>query len=258
MPDQIFTAGPLPTPLTYTVPGTGEVVPLACQAVYDGSGAGGSYIPAVIFRSQAGHVISRAILESTIPAGDDAEVSWFPGVKAGGSGAGATVAWGFTFGLAAAQVIAGDPSTGNTTVVNWDPAGFSDDGSGLFFIDPLAPAYIQCHASPQPGYFLVNAAFEHDNNTPSALVASDVRARLQTEAPTGAGPSLTQVAGLLSADNGVPSFPGAEFAWQVSSWAASRGDTTPIGFYLALENYNAGGADFNAVTVTFSVALVAA
>jgi hypothetical protein len=87
MPEPIFEPGPVDTPFVYTVSGTGEIVPRACQAVYDGSGAGGDYVPAVIFRSQAGHVIARAILQSTVTAGDDAEVSWFPGVKAAAAAA---------------------------------------------------------------------------------------------------------------------------------------------------------------------------
>jgi hypothetical protein len=85
MPEPIFEPGPVDTPFVYTVSGTGGIVPRVCQAVYDGSGAAGDYIPAVVFRSQAGHVISRAILQSTVTAGDDAEVSWFPHVGGGGS-----------------------------------------------------------------------------------------------------------------------------------------------------------------------------
>jgi hypothetical protein len=81
MPEPIFNAGPVDTPYAYTVSGTGTVTPRACQAVYDGSGAGGDFIPACIFKSQSGHVISRAILQSTIAAGASAEVSWFPGVS---------------------------------------------------------------------------------------------------------------------------------------------------------------------------------
>jgi hypothetical protein len=81
VPEAIFEDGPVSTPYVYTVTGHGSVTPRACAAVYDGSGAGGDYVPAVIFRSQTGNVIARATLDSTIVAGDDAEVSWFPGVK---------------------------------------------------------------------------------------------------------------------------------------------------------------------------------
>jgi hypothetical protein len=83
--DQIYAPGPNPAPLKYNVPGSQQMIPRACQALFNGSGASGDYVPALIFRSQAGHVISRAILGSTVTAGDDAEVSWFPRVGGGGS-----------------------------------------------------------------------------------------------------------------------------------------------------------------------------
>jgi hypothetical protein len=83
--DQIYTPGPNDAPLKYTVPGTQRMIPRAFQALFDGSGASGDFVPAVVIRSQAGHVIARAILDSTITAGDGAEVSWFPGVKHAGT-----------------------------------------------------------------------------------------------------------------------------------------------------------------------------
>jgi hypothetical protein len=82
MPEPIFEAGPVATPYVYTVSGTGTVTPRDFQAVYDGTNSSGDYIPAVVLKSQAGHVIARAILQQTITKGADAEVSWFRGVKA--------------------------------------------------------------------------------------------------------------------------------------------------------------------------------
>src|SRR5213079_2177939 len=81
MPDSIFSPGPEDAPVSYEVPGSSEIVPLACAAVFDGSGAGGSFKPALIFRDQSGHVIARAATDETFAAGESAEVSWFPGVK---------------------------------------------------------------------------------------------------------------------------------------------------------------------------------
>jgi hypothetical protein len=107
-PEPIFQEGPVDTPFVYTVSGTGEVIPRACAANYDGSGAGGDFVPALIFRSQAGHVISRAILQSTVTAGDDAEVSWFPGVKAAAASAGS----GLVYCIAATDTPYTIPTTG--------------------------------------------------------------------------------------------------------------------------------------------------
>ena len=84
MADQIFADGPIATPASYEVPGSAAIVPIAVQALLNGAGASGDYVPTLIFRSQAGHVIARVPTSTTVTAGDDAEVSWFPGVKSGG------------------------------------------------------------------------------------------------------------------------------------------------------------------------------
>ena len=83
MADQIFADGPIATPASYEVPGSAAIVPIAVQALLNGSGASGDYVPTLIFRSQAGHVIARVPTSTTVTAGDDAEVSWFPHVGAG-------------------------------------------------------------------------------------------------------------------------------------------------------------------------------
>jgi hypothetical protein len=93
--DQIFTDGPIDAPAKYVVPGSSAIVPIAVQAVLDGTNASGDFVPALIFRSQAGHVIARVPTSTTVPAGGSAEVSWFPhGMSGGGGGAaGFTPAW---------------------------------------------------------------------------------------------------------------------------------------------------------------------
>ncbi len=258
MPGQIFTNGPQAVPLTYTVPGTGEVVPLACQALFDGTGASGPFVPALIFKSQAGHVIARVPTATTVAAGASAEVSWFPGGEPVGASGGTTVAWGFTFGPGSPQIISGNAANGNPTLLDWGTLGFVDDGSGLFSLNPIDSTMILCSVSPQPGYFSVTAEFRHDNSIASALVFDDVRVGFQILANAGFGAFLTNTGTLLSSNNGDKTTPNTEFLWDVSGWAASRGDVTPIGFQVLVENFNAGGANLNAVCDSFSCSLVAA
>lgn len=81
MADQIYEDGPVDAPAKYTVPGSAVIIPIAVQALLNGSGASGDFVPTLIFRSQAGHVIARVPTETTVAAGGSAEVSWFPGVK---------------------------------------------------------------------------------------------------------------------------------------------------------------------------------
>src|SRR5690242_6571122 len=110
MPEPIFEAGPVDTPYTYTVSGTGTVTPRDFHAVYDGTNAAGDFVPAVVIKSQAGHVIARAILQSTITAGDGAEVSWF---RSGMSPAGSSVTT-----QTAALITTSSPTSGSNFVFN--------------------------------------------------------------------------------------------------------------------------------------------
>lgn len=94
MADQIFADGPIDAPAKYVVPGSSEIVPLAVQALLDGTNASGDFLPTLIFRSQAGHVIARVPVSTTVAAGGSAEVSWFPGVKnAPAASSGLTQIW---------------------------------------------------------------------------------------------------------------------------------------------------------------------
>jgi hypothetical protein len=171
MPEPIFEPGPVPTPFVYTVSGTGEVVPRACQAVYDGTGAGGDYVPAVIFRSQAGHVISRAILQSTVTAGDDAEVSWFPGVKAAAASSSAlemalaTSVQPFTIlntGGVVNQATVWDSVATNSATYTWPSGG---DNTKIGFGKPglyaiwITPTPVATWPAPATGFVSFNANF---------------------------------------------------------------------------------------------------
>jgi len=78
---QIFRTGPVDAPFTYELEPSEAFQPLIIQAVLDGSGAAGPWLPAVVYVSREGHVIGRAVADSPLKAGDDAEVTWFPGVK---------------------------------------------------------------------------------------------------------------------------------------------------------------------------------
>lgn len=69
-------------PSEWTIPGNVELRLKAVSALFTDNGAAGAWLPAVVIRSDSGHVIARALLpEVSVSAGDDAEVSWFPGVK---------------------------------------------------------------------------------------------------------------------------------------------------------------------------------
>lgn len=70
----------------YDVPGSVLVTPYAVSATFDGSGAGGSFLPCLTFKTQTGAIIARCPAPE-VASGDTAEVSWFPHVaqSAGGT-----------------------------------------------------------------------------------------------------------------------------------------------------------------------------
>lgn len=83
---QILNASTADAQSVYELPGTVRFILKAVNADFSDNGAGSSWIPAVVIGSDSGHVIARALDPSVVvAAGDDAAVSWFPGVKAGGA-----------------------------------------------------------------------------------------------------------------------------------------------------------------------------
>jgi hypothetical protein len=94
---QIFSGAVHDGNSDYTLPGGSEIRVKAVQATFNDNGAGADWCPAVVMISDSGHVIARGLLRDVkVTAGDDAEVSWFPGVKPGGGVTG--VASGFFSG----------------------------------------------------------------------------------------------------------------------------------------------------------------
>lgn len=73
--------------VTYVVPGSALVTPYSVSAVFDGSGASGSFIPCLTFKTITGAIIARCPAPE-VAAGDGAEVSWFPHVAAASKASG--------------------------------------------------------------------------------------------------------------------------------------------------------------------------
>jgi len=83
--DQVLTRdGPVAVPLNYTVPQSGELLPLMVRATLDGTGAASAFKASVQIIAPSGRVMGNA-LSSTIAAGASADVTWFPGLNGGAS-----------------------------------------------------------------------------------------------------------------------------------------------------------------------------
>jgi hypothetical protein len=69
-------------PKSYVVQGAQEIVLKGVTASFDGTGAGGSWTPAIQVVDPSGFVVGTYTLGQTLAAGVSADVSWFPGVTA--------------------------------------------------------------------------------------------------------------------------------------------------------------------------------
>lgn len=88
MPEQQQISVPQVTaaPSNYTLAPNVELILKAVNADFTHNGAAVDWLPAVVLISDSGHVIARAVDRNVkVTAGDDAEVSWFPGVKNAGA-----------------------------------------------------------------------------------------------------------------------------------------------------------------------------
>jgi hypothetical protein len=82
-------------PKAYKIIGSQELILKSVTASFDGTGAAGSFIPAVQIIDPSGFTVGTYTLGSTLTAGASADVSWFPSVgggsSSGGGGGGARV-----------------------------------------------------------------------------------------------------------------------------------------------------------------------
>lgn len=77
---QILGTGTKNAPLDYVIPAAAEIAPKAVRAHFDGSGAGGAFLPTLVILSDAGAEVARIPTAIPVAAGASAEVSWFPHV----------------------------------------------------------------------------------------------------------------------------------------------------------------------------------
>jgi hypothetical protein len=97
---QIVRSSVSAIPAEYVLPGAADFLLKAVQASFDGSGAGGAFLPCVSILSDSGHVVARAIDTAvSVAAGGSAEVSFFPGVKHAAAAAGGAVNYILLFGV---------------------------------------------------------------------------------------------------------------------------------------------------------------
>lgn len=129
---QIIAAGQEPTPVEYLVPNAQEIIVTAVDAVFDGTGAAGDFIPTVELVSDGGKRISFAIA-SKVLAGGSAEVSFAPFLRG--------LADAQTLGQSAvllANVVGTTVPTGTLTPIAWE--AFETTDTSIFATLPNGAA----------------------------------------------------------------------------------------------------------------------
>ncbi len=131
-------------PASYEVPNAAEIIPKAINATFDGTGASGSFVPTVEIISDGGVVIARVPCQTTVAAGDSAECTFAPFLRASSSSL-LTPVWGNYDG--ATQTLA----AGATGTLSWSLF------NGTALLDLSDPTH------PQPltkGVYLVSALWQ--------------------------------------------------------------------------------------------------
>jgi hypothetical protein len=83
VPDtQIHPTGTENVPADYLIQKSAEILLKGVYASFDGSGAGGDFLPLLRIISNAGSVVLEAVSDTTVAAGGSADVSWFPHLAA--------------------------------------------------------------------------------------------------------------------------------------------------------------------------------
>lgn len=77
-PVLIGNDGPVDSPKTYRVPPGVGFVPTAVTARFDGTAAGGSFLPCLTFKSQSGLILQRQYPTEGADSGGDYIVSYRP------------------------------------------------------------------------------------------------------------------------------------------------------------------------------------
>ena len=75
---QILATGVAAAPSDVVIPDSAEIQPKSVRATFDGSGAGGAFLPTLVLVSDAGHEAWRIPTAVPVEAGGSAEVTWAP------------------------------------------------------------------------------------------------------------------------------------------------------------------------------------
>lgn len=126
---------PAAAPAVYTVPGSADVELLSAFARFDGSGAAGSFRPALTFYSDAGLILARVFPGDTVTAGDTADVTFAPFLDSGSGGSSASSSIGLSARVTSPEL---DPMTiPSLTPTDIEYTDITDNNIGMSTMDNI-------------------------------------------------------------------------------------------------------------------------
>lgn len=140
--EPIRSTSVIAAPKDYSIPNAQQIRPLSVRASFTDNGAGGDWLPALQILDNNGNVLVTAADQGVkVTAGNDADVSWFPGVKVAAAAAAAS-AVSYAAGWrddgrgdanfpvangATARIPFLHTSTSNAAIMSWDASPFAND-----------------------------------------------------------------------------------------------------------------------------------
>jgi hypothetical protein len=167
---QISNLASATPPSRYVVANNVELLLKAVHAEFDGSGAAGPFLPAVVITSDSGHRVAVAVDQSvSVSAGGSADASFFRGVKHAAAVAATSRPDVITF-QGPLYTVPGAPG-GNSGEVKLGLAPTHSTTPGMWsFVLDGASQIVEVHTTTT-GYFLMNLNFVYQ--APAALQQSD-------------------------------------------------------------------------------------
>jgi hypothetical protein len=236
-------------PKSYKVKGAQEIVLKGVTASYDGTGAGGSFIPAVQVVDPSGFIVGTYTLGSTLTAGASADVSWFPGVTPAAASSGGGNGFQFNAGTYGADNV-GDWSLIEASGTNGIPfsqanAAAGNDANvsmgvnasnGIVFTDSVNNLngaveiiHITDTVGPSGAYGLVVAAEDRVSGGTNGTIAINVTAK---------GKGTIEVDGIVV--NAEMDAGGTNDAYGIQAGGANVGTGREIGGLFSTGGFKAG------------------
>jgi hypothetical protein len=114
-------------PKAYKIAGAQEIVLKGVSATYDGTGAAGSFVPAVQVVDPSGFIVGTYVLGQTLAAGASADIAWFP--SGGLTDTTGDLHWGINDDTSALGLTLNSPT--QPLLANFGSTTFDTNGGGF-------------------------------------------------------------------------------------------------------------------------------